>query len=145
MTVVRRELPLSKSASRPGRKTERRIVSARTLQSCPHRLGADAAQEAARHLVPPLRGADRLRGGFASDRHRGPDEADEFARDGGHGHGRAFPEAHQMPIASVEALLSPPGVGDDRGRLALAPARQMGADARSVAIVQAASTRARRA
>ena len=50
MTVVRRELPLSKSASRPGRKTERRIVSARTLQSCPPRAVVDAARESHTHL-----------------------------------------------------------------------------------------------
>lgn len=46
MTVVRRELPLSKGASRPAGCSRRRIVSARTLQSCPHRADAAAPQEA---------------------------------------------------------------------------------------------------
>ena len=46
MTVVRRELPRSRSASRPNPRTRRRIVRARALQSCPHRARRDAAQEA---------------------------------------------------------------------------------------------------
>src|SRR5439155_2254529 len=54
MTVVRQELPPSRSASRPDRETGRRIVSARALQSCPQRAGADAAQEAdAQDSCPP--------------------------------------------------------------------------------------------
>ena len=45
MTRVRRELPPSRSASRPARQTGRRIADARTLQSCPHRASTDAPQE----------------------------------------------------------------------------------------------------
>src|SRR5262249_51535004 len=52
MTLVRRELPPSRSASRPDRQTERRIADARTLQSCPHRASADATQEI--QLLTPL-------------------------------------------------------------------------------------------
>src|SRR5215475_12506383 len=52
MTVVRRERPLSKGASRPAGYSWRRIVSARALQSCPHRADAAAPQEA-EHQVPP--------------------------------------------------------------------------------------------
>src|SRR5262245_63929942 len=53
MTVVRRELPLSKGASRPAGYSWRRIVSARALQSCPHRADAAAPQEA-EHRLPSL-------------------------------------------------------------------------------------------
>ena len=45
MTLVRRELPPSRNASRPDWKTGRRIADTRTLQSCPHRASADATQE----------------------------------------------------------------------------------------------------
>jgi hypothetical protein len=57
MTVVRRERPPSKSASRPSAKTRRRVGSARALQSCLHRARRDAAQEA--HALSPVTG--RLR------------------------------------------------------------------------------------
>src|SRR5712692_7429199 len=46
MTVVRRELPPSRSASRPTVQSRRRIASARALQSCPHHAGAAVPQEA---------------------------------------------------------------------------------------------------
>jgi hypothetical protein len=46
MTVVRRELPPSKGASHPHPQIGRRIVSARTLQSCLPGARADAPQEA---------------------------------------------------------------------------------------------------
>src|SRR2546425_9409828 len=45
MTVVRRELPPSRGASRRGREIGRRIVSARALQSCPQRAAPDARSE----------------------------------------------------------------------------------------------------
>jgi hypothetical protein len=59
MTLVRRELPLSRSASRPDRQTGRRIADARTLQSCPHRASADATQE-----IQPLAPLALARAGF---------------------------------------------------------------------------------
>ena len=46
MTLLRRELPPSKGASRSDPRTGRRIASARTLQSCPLRARADAVREA---------------------------------------------------------------------------------------------------
>jgi hypothetical protein len=45
MTVVRRELPPSRSASRPAWCRRHRIASARALQSCPHHAGAAAPQK----------------------------------------------------------------------------------------------------
>jgi hypothetical protein len=45
MTVVRRELPLSRSASHPWRGLGCRIAQARALQSCPHRRAVDPLQE----------------------------------------------------------------------------------------------------
>ncbi len=54
MTPLRRELPPSRGASRPGRKTGRRIASARTLQSCSHRAVADVARESRSHYPGPL-------------------------------------------------------------------------------------------
>src|SRR5437867_9744937 len=50
MTPLRRELPPSRGASRPDRKTGRRIANTRTLQSCSHRAVADVARESRRHL-----------------------------------------------------------------------------------------------
>ena len=55
MTVVRRELPLSSSASHLQAEPERRIVQARALQSCPHRRDVGAPQEA--HVMASLRQA----------------------------------------------------------------------------------------
>src|SRR5438552_3312016 len=51
MTPLRRELPPSRGASRPDPETGRRIASARTLQSCSHRVVADAAWDS-RILYP---------------------------------------------------------------------------------------------
>ena len=62
MTPLRRELPLSKGARHPDPKTRRRIVSARTLQSCPLR------DEMAVASVQPLLRAPCLR----DDRRRLP-------------------------------------------------------------------------
>jgi len=45
MTVVRRELSLSRSASHPWRGLGRRIAQARALQSCPHRRAIVPLQE----------------------------------------------------------------------------------------------------
>lgn len=45
MTVVRRELPLSRSANHPQRGLGCRIAQARALQSCPHRRAGDPLQE----------------------------------------------------------------------------------------------------
>ena len=53
MTPLRRELPPSRGASRPDPETGRRIASARTLQSCPHRAVADAARESRSHYPRP--------------------------------------------------------------------------------------------
>jgi len=46
MTVVRRELPLSRRANRPRRGRGRRIVLARALQSCLRRRTVATPQEA---------------------------------------------------------------------------------------------------
>jgi hypothetical protein len=54
MTPLRRELPPSRGASRPDPETGRRIASARTLQSCSHRAGADVARECRSHYPRPL-------------------------------------------------------------------------------------------
>jgi hypothetical protein len=58
MTVVRRELPLSRSASHLWRGLEGRIAQARALQSCPHRRAVDPLQET--HLVATGQAAARL-------------------------------------------------------------------------------------
>jgi hypothetical protein len=96
MTVVRRELPPSKGASHPSARTRRRIVSARVLQSCPHRARRDAAQEAHVHEggepTPP--------GDVASC---GPDEADEFAGEGRYRDGGPFAVPDEMAIATMQA------------------------------------------
>src|SRR6266581_8206066 len=67
MTPLRRELPPSRGASRPGQKTGRRIANARTLQSCSHRAVADVARESRSHqYLGPLASATmvtRLRAG----------------------------------------------------------------------------------
>ncbi len=88
MTVVRRELPPSRGASRLGREIGRRIVSARALQSCPQRTAPDAAQDADRQDLKSSftqfsRGSVALALG-----HRGPEEADEFAGDRRHASAR---------------------------------------------------------
>jgi hypothetical protein len=57
MSVVCRERPPSKSASRPNAKTRRRIGSARALESYLHRARLDAAQEA--HALSPVTGRFR--------------------------------------------------------------------------------------
>jgi len=54
MTPLRRELPLSRGASRPDPNTGRRIADARTLQSCSHRAVANAARESRSHYPRPL-------------------------------------------------------------------------------------------
>jgi hypothetical protein len=59
MTVVRRELPLSRSASRLRRGPKRRIAQARALQSCPHRRAVDPLQET-HMVVPPSQAAARV-------------------------------------------------------------------------------------
>src|SRR5213592_3331426 len=51
MTLLRRELPPSKGASRPDPDTGRRIAGARTLQSCSPRAAADAARESRSHFA----------------------------------------------------------------------------------------------
>src|SRR5436309_1616811 len=63
MTPLRRELPLSKGARHPDPKTGRRIVSARTLQSCLLPVAADATRETEHHglsvtSLPMRSGAD---------------------------------------------------------------------------------------
>ena len=54
MTLLRREVPSSRGASRSDPMTGRRIASARTLQSCPHRARADAVGEACGHQSPSV-------------------------------------------------------------------------------------------
>ena len=61
MTLVRRELPPSRGASRPAQTSGRRRADTRTLQSCPHRASAAAPRE----IQPgsPLAGGFRRRAG----------------------------------------------------------------------------------
>ena len=89
---------------------------ARALQSCPHRAAADAAQEAETQdpmssLTPCSQG--RRDGSALSPRHRGPQEAHEFAGDRRHGDGRAFAVPDEMAITPVQALLRTPGLADN--------------------------------
>src|SRR5438445_12248646 len=65
MTPLRRELPLSRGASRPDPNTGRRIADARTLQSCSHRAVADAARESRSHL--PLTSAHLRHDSYAAE------------------------------------------------------------------------------
>src|SRR5499425_469131 len=101
MTLVRRELPPSRSASRPDRKTGRRIADTRTLQSCPHRANADAPQEIQTHVpLSVSHGAEALcdlRARFPSG-HVRPQKAHQLARDRGDGDGRSFAVADQMAV-----------------------------------------------
>src|SRR2546422_10128868 len=57
--LLRRELPPSRDAGRPDPKTGRRIASARTLRSCPHRAVADAARDSRLKAVGRLAGQPR--------------------------------------------------------------------------------------
>src|SRR5262245_36445575 len=102
MTLVRRELPPSRSASRPDRKTGRRIADTRTLQSCPHRASANATQE----IQPTFLSLSRAGGGTLRDvrarfpsGHGRPQEPYQLAGDRGHGDRRAFAVADQMAVA----------------------------------------------
>jgi hypothetical protein len=130
MTVVRRELPRSRSASRPSVKSGRRIASSRTLQSCLPRLERDATQD--RH---GLFSSGDLRRHRRTVSHGGPDEADKFSGHRRHGDGRPFAMADEMPIAPVQPLLGAPGVCQELRRLSFTPSRQSASDCGAVAIV----------
>jgi hypothetical protein len=139
MTVVRRELSPSGSASRPNPRTRRRIASARALRSCPHRAAGDAAQKSHGHDRPQSSGSPtcllrrptrRLAAG-----HRGPGETHQCAGNGGHGDGRALAMAHEVPVAPVQTLLGAPGALGDRAGLVLAAPGQGAAKAGAMAIV----------
>src|SRR5215470_5690885 len=128
MTLVRRELPPSRGASRPARKTGRRIADTRTLQSCPHRASANAPQE----IQPTFLSLSLSRGGgtlrdvrarFPS-RHGRPQEAHQLAGNRGHGDRRSFAVAHEMAVAPMQPLLRPPRLPDDLSGLRLAAACQ---------------------
>ena len=118
MTVVRRELPLSKGASHPAGYSGRRIVSARALQSCPHRADAAAPQET-EHQLPSLGDpvdqqfisvptpGGHLRGRSLS--HRRPEEAHQFSRDRHHRDRWPFAPPDQMAVAAMQPLLGAPG------------------------------------
>src|SRR6266481_3260707 len=75
MTPLRRELPPSRGASRPGQKTGRRIANARTLQSCSHRAVADEMAVAAMQalLGPPRLGDDLVGLSVGAARQRAAD------------------------------------------------------------------------
>src|SRR5262245_6952208 len=135
MTLVRRELPPSRSASRPDRKTGRRIADARTLQSCPHRASPDATREIQPSFLslPPGELGD-LPARFPSG-HGRPQEAHQFAGDRGDGDGRAFAVADEMAVATMQTLLRPPRLPHDLIGLGLTPARQRAADRGAVPIV----------
>src|SRR6516165_5674363 len=81
--------------------------------------------------------SDRVRslGRRGALRHDGPDEADEFAGDGGHRARRPFAVADEMAIPAIEALLGAPGLRAARRRLALGARRQGPAERRAMAIV----------
>jgi hypothetical protein len=78
-----------------------------------------------------LRGRDR-RGRL---RQGGPDEADQLAREGDHGDRGPFPVPDQVPVPPVEPELRLPRLREDGFGLALAPAREGGAQPRRVAVV----------
>ena len=68
-------------------------------------------------------------------RHGGPDKADQFPGDRGHGDGRSLPVADEMAIAAVQPLLRAPRVAETRAGLALAPPAQRRPEDGVVAIV----------
>src|SRR5262245_55924925 len=107
MTVVRRELPLSRSASRPA-VTRRRIASARTLQSCPHRAGTADAQEGKHGEPSPLALSGLLVLG-----HRRPQKAGQLTGDSDYSNRGPFAVPDQVAIAAMQSLLSAPGVAHD--------------------------------
>ncbi len=113
MTVVRRELPLSSSASHLQREPGRRLVQARTLQSCPHRRDVEASQEA--HGCDWFTPLGHRAGVQAIAGHGGPDEADQFAGDGRDGNGGALAVSDEMAIAAMQPLLSGPGFSTTPG------------------------------
>jgi len=118
MTVVRRELPLSRSASRPAGWSGRRIASARALQSCPHHARVAAPQEVDHAMGSSVLVSVssvftlRLRRGRTL-RHRRPDEAHQFPCHGHDGDGRPFAMPDQMAIATMQPLLSAPRLAHD--------------------------------
>src|SRR5262252_10156157 len=138
MTLVRRELPPSRGARRPDRKTGRRIADTRTLQTCPHRASANASRE----IQPTFLSLSRAGGGTLRDvrarfpsRHGRPQEAHQLAGNRGHGDRRSFAVADEMAVAPMQPLLRPPRLPDDLIGLRLAPARQRAADRGAMAIV----------
>src|SRR5439155_16534550 len=129
MTVVRRELPLSRSASHPWRGLGRRIAQARALQSCPRRRAVD-----------PLQETHGMRGGSGSGAprplgHGGPNEPGELPGDGGDGDRGALAVANEVTVTSMQALLRAPRFRDDGRRLAGGMTSQPIAERRPMAIV----------
>ena len=132
MTVVRRELPPSKGASRPGLALRRRIVSARALQSCPHHAGAAAPQKVNHQIIRPF---PRWLGRDRGLSHRRPQKANEFTGDGHDRDGGPFAVPDQMPIASMQPLLGAPGMAHHSRWLSFDPVAQRAGDAGPVAIM----------
>src|SRR2546430_5588887 len=114
-TPLRRELPPSRGASRPGPKTGRRIERTRGLSSrariapWPTSLGNLGAISTLDRSPRPR----WLRGGAPAlgSSHGGPDEPHQFARDRRHGHRRSLAVADEMAVAAMAALLRPPRPG----------------------------------
>src|SRR5438128_6818220 len=129
MTVVRRELPLSRSASRPWTESGRRIAQARALQSCPHRRAGDSLEEA--HVRDCRSGREHSR----CLRHGSPDESRELARYCGDRDGWTFAVADEVSIATMQALLRAPGLGHDGRGLVGGMTSQPVAEGRPMAIV----------
>lgn len=133
MTVFRRELPPSNSASPRSPRSRCRIVAARALQSC---LARPAFQSPVRKLHPESAlGVSRDPGLAIQLNHGRPKKADELARDDDHRHRRVLAPANQVAIAAVEAVLRLPGLSQDRLGLAETPLGQSPTDPRRMPIV----------
>src|SRR5439155_16167477 len=129
MTVVRRELPLSRSASHPWREPGRRIAQARALQSCPHRRAVAPLQET--HSVMGASGR-RARRRLS---HRRPDETSQLASYGRDGDGGSLAVTEEMTVATMQPLLGAPCLRDDDWRLVRDMTREPVAKARTMPIV----------
>ena len=118
MTPLRRELPLSRSASQRDPKTRRRIASARPppIVVPASRRGAPL-EKLTITLCPCLpRCLRRLESTFSS-RHGRPDESDQLTRNRSHGDQEPFAVADERAIATVKRLLRVPRLSDNRRRL----------------------------
>src|SRR5881396_4012412 len=129
MTVVRRELPLSRSASHPWRGLGRRIAQARALRSCPHRRAVVPLQETHNVMSASGRLARHRLG------HCRPHETSQFASHGRDGDCGSLAVTDEMTVTTMQALLCAPCLCDDGWRLVRGMTREPVAKARTMSIV----------